>query len=399
MAVVELNHVTKRFETSELNLADAVKDFSLTVADGEFLVLVGPSGCGKSTVLRMIAGLEEITAGEVRIDGLWVNNLPPRDRDIAMVFQSYALYPHMTVAENIGFSLKIQHMDHEEIDRRVRETARLLELETLLDRRPKNLSGGQRQRVAMGRAIVREPKVFLMDEPLSNLDAKLRVQMRNDIAEIQERLGITTIYVTHDQIEAMTMADRVAVMRKGTLQQVDKPQTVYERPINLFVAAFIGSPPMNLLEGHLKPAEHGGATLVLGGQQLTLSSSIVDQQGGLRDAISSGVAIAVGIRPEDLEDANLLPGDRDQQLEIAVRRVAALGAEVEIHFDLDAAPIATEEARLAKGESIEDAPHKSSTTCIASLNPRTTIQAGDVVLLTVDVSRMHFFDLATGQRI
>ncbi len=398
MAKIEIEHITKRFDTTEANVPDAVKDFSLVVADGEFLVLVGPSGCGKSTVLRMIAGLEEITSGAVRIDGKLVNTLPPRERDIAMVFQSYALYPHMTVAENIGFSLKIQHMDHDEIDRRVLETARLLDLETLLLRKPKNLSGGQRQRVAIGRAIVREPKLFLMDEPLSNLDAKLRVQMRDEIAEIQERLGVTTIYVTHDQIEAMTMADRVAVMRRGTLQQVDKPQVLYEQPVNLFVAAFIGSPPMNLVEGHIKPSD-SGAIVTIGGQQLALPTSVIELHPGLRDTMTSGSPIAIGIRPEDLEDAWLRPANRAVQLEVTVGRVAALGAEVEIHFLLDAPPIGTEEARLAKGESIEDAPRSSTTGCLASLNPRTTVQSGDRVLLTVDVSRMHFFDQTTGLRI
>ncbi len=398
MAKIEITNVSKRFDGSEENTPDAVKDFSLVVEDGEFLVLVGPSGCGKSTLLRMIAGLEEVTSGEIYIDSLCVNTLPPRDRDIAMVFQSYALYPHMTVAENIAFSLKMRHVEHEEIDRRVKEAARLLELESLLDRKPKNLSGGQRQRVAMGRAIVREPKLFLMDEPLSNLDAKLRVQMRNDIAEIQDRLGVTTIYVTHDQVEAMTMADRVAVMRKGTLQQVDTPKVLYERPGNLFVAAFIGSPPMNLLEGRIEPSE-SGAVIVLGQQLLTITSALVDLHPRLRDVMETGAPIAIGIRPEDLEDASLLPADRCLQLEVKARRVASLGSEVEIYFDLDVPPIATEEARVAKGEAIEVVSHKTTATCIASLNPRTTVQEGETLLLTVDMARMHFFDKASGLRM
>jgi multiple sugar transport system ATP-binding protein len=395
MAVIELDHISKRFD----NGTEAVKDTSFEIADGEFLVLVGPSGCGKSTVLRMIAGLETLSGGEIRIDGKRINELPPKDRDIAMVFQSYALYPHMTVAENIAFALRLHRVPNDEIDRRVRETAELLELDTLLDRKPKQLSGGQRQRVAMGRAIVREPKVFLMDEPLSNLDAKLRVQMRSDIAEIQDRLAVTTVYVTHDQIEAMTMADRVAVMRKGAMQQIDAPQTIYEQPANLFVAAFIGSPPMNLMEGHVR-REDRGAVVVLGDQNLLLEPSVLDIHPRLQSIIDTDAMVAVGIRPEDLEDSVLFPSNREQQLEVKIDRVASLGAEVEVHFGLDCREIATEEARLPKGETVESRrlrdPH---VTCVGTLNPRTKVRPGETVLLSVDTMRMHFFDPATGLRL
>jgi multiple sugar transport system ATP-binding protein len=394
VATIELAHVTKRFE----NGTEAIKDVSLDIADGEFVVLVGPSGCGKSTLLRMIAGLDSVTSGDIRIDGRWVNSLPPKDRDIAMVFQGYALYPHMTVAENIAFSLNLRHTPKEEVDRRVEETAELLELDTLLDRRPRALSGGQRQRVAMGRAIVRSPKVFLMDEPLSNLDAKLRVQMRADIAEIQERLGVTTVYVTHDQVEAMTMADRVAVMRRGTLQQVDHPQAIYDRPVNLFVAAFIGSPPMNLVEARLETVD-GRVCAVIGSQRLTLDQKLVEEHRLLIPFIDSEEAIAVGIRPEDIEDAKLAPSPADQQLEVHIDRVASLGADVEVYFELDAAAIPTDEARVAKGEAVVVPESVERASCVATLSPRTTIVEGATARLTVDTSRMHFFDPETRLRL
>ena len=394
MAAIELSHVTKRFE----NGTEAVTDVSLSIADGEFVVLVGPSGCGKSTLLRMIAGLDSVTSGEVRIDGHLVNDLPPKDRDIAMVFQGYALYPHMTVAENIAFSLNLRHMPKDEVDQRVHETAELLELDALLDRRPHALSGGQRQRVAMGRAIVRNPKVFLMDEPLSNLDAKLRVQMRADIAEIQERLGVTTVYVTHDQVEAMTMADRVAVMRKGTLQQVDHPQAIYDRPVNLFVAAFIGSPPMNLVEARLETVD-GHVVATIGSQRLTQGPHLVEEHPLLAPFIDSKRSIAVGIRPEDIEDAELAPLVPNQQLQVAINRVASLGADVEVYFELDAPAIPTDEARVAKGEAeVVTTPLKRAF-CVARLNPRTAIVEGMNTRLTVDTSRMHFFDLETRLRL
>ena len=288
----------------------AVNDLNLGIEDGEFLVLVGPSGCGKTTALRMVAGLEEISEGQLKIGERIVNHVPSRDRDIAMVFQSYALYPHLSVYDNIGFSLKLKKMNKKEIDRRVNDAARLLGLDPYLDRKPRALSGGQRQRVAMGRAIVREPAAFLMDEPLSNLDAKLRVQTRAEIKKLQDDLGTTTIYVTHDQVEAMTMGDRVAVMRKGELQQVDAPQKLYDRPANLFVGGFIGSPAMNLVEATLEHAD-GALVAVAGSQRIALGEETLSARPGLKDY--QGRAVILGIRPEDLEDAELEP-DREQTL-------------------------------------------------------------------------------------
>src|SRR6187401_2301461 len=295
MATIELERITKAYGNGFV----AVDDVSLSIADGEFIVLVGPSGCGKSTLLRTVAGLEEATAGEVRIDGVDVTDLAPRRRDIAMVFQSYALYPHMSVRENMAYGLKVRRAPKAEIRRRVEEVAGMLGLTELLDRKPAQLSGGQRQRVAMGRAIVREPRAFLMDEPLSNLDANLRVGMRAEISELQRSLGVTTIYVTHDQVEAMTMGDRVAVMRKGELQQAAEPQELYDHPVNLFIAGFIGSPAMNMLEATLR-RDNGTMTVVTGSQEIVLSPETLRQRPALQRY--EGRELVLGIRPEDLED-------------------------------------------------------------------------------------------------
>ena len=312
------------------------------------MVLVGPSGCGKTTALRMVAGLEDISEGQLRIGDRVVNHVPSRDRDIAMVFQSYALYPHLSVYDNIAFGLKLKKMPKEEIDRRVQEAARVLGLEPFLERKPRALSGGQRQRVAMGRAIVREPAAFLMDEPLSNLDAKLRVQMRAEIAKLQSDLGTTTVYVTHDQVEAMTMGDRVAVMRKGELQQVASPQELYDRPVNLFVGGFIGSPAMNLVEATLERA-NGGLTAVAGSQRIALGDETLSARPALKQF--EGQPVILGIRPEDLEDAALAadaPADRTLDGEVQLRE--ALGSEVMVHFSIDATPAITDEVReLAEG--------------------------------------------------
>ena len=330
MATVQLEGVNKVYE----NGFHAIHDLDLDIADGEFLVLVGPSGCGKSTALRMIAGLETISDGEMRIGRQVVNDVEPKDRDIAMVFQNYALYPHMSVYDNIGFALKLAKVPKTEIDERVRKAAEILELTTYLDRKPGQLSGGQRQRVAMGRAIVRQPAAFLMDEPLSNLDAKLRVQMRAEIAALQRELGVTTFYVTHDQVEAMTMGDRVAVIKDGFLQQVDTPQNLYDRPANVFVGAFIGSPSMNLREGHLDIVGDGG-TITLGSQTVALSPQSLVNRPALRNF--DGKPVVVGIRPEDFEDAELAPNVQEGAvLTSKVSLIEALGSELMVHFPLDA---------------------------------------------------------------
>jgi multiple sugar transport system ATP-binding protein len=376
----------------------AVSSMDLGVEDHEFMVLVGPSGCGKTTALRMVAGLEEISAGVLRIGERVVNDVPPRDRDIAMVFQSYALYPHLSVYENIAFGLRLKKVAKEEVDRRVKEAARVLDLEPWLARKPRNLSGGQRQRVAMGRAIVREPQAFLMDEPLSNLDAKLRVQMRAEIAGLQQRLGVTTIYVTHDQVEAMTMGDRVAVMRKGELQQVAAPQALYDRPVNVFVGGFIGSPAMNLLEATLERRDGDDRLAVrLGEQRLALPAELVERRPALARYVER--PLVLGIRPEDLEDAAQAtdaPGDRRLRAQVQLRE--ALGSEVILHARTAARPAVTEEVReLAADTGVQalDA-GESEATLVARVSPRSRVEADDRVELAVDTRTLHFFDPRTG---
>jgi multiple sugar transport system ATP-binding protein len=376
----------------------AVSDMSLDIKDGEFMVLVGPSGCGKTTALRMVAGLEEISEGVVRIGDRVVNNVPSRDRDIAMVFQSYALYPHLTVYDNIAFGLKLKKVNKQELDKRVRETARMLGLENFLQRKPRALSGGQRQRVAMGRAIVRQPSAFLMDEPLSNLDAKLRVQVRAEISKLQTDLGVTTIYVTHDQVEAMTMGDRIAVMRKGELQQVGAPGELYDRPENLFVAGFIGSPAMNMLEATLERS-NGRLAAVAGGQRIALPEDVLRARPGLTRY--EGRPVVVGIRPEALRDpasAGDVPGDSRIKGEVVLRE--DLGAEVIAHLLVDARLAATDEVReLARdvGEEVEasDGP----ATVVARLDPKSKIREGETTEVAVDTSAVGFFDPETGVAI
>ncbi|HEV2062041.1 MAG TPA: sn-glycerol-3-phosphate ABC transporter ATP-binding protein UgpC [Solirubrobacteraceae bacterium] len=379
----------------------AVSDMDLEVHDGEFVVLVGPSGCGKTTALRMVAGLESISEGVLRIGDRVVNHVPSRDRDIAMVFQSYALYPHLSVYENIAFSLKLRGADKGERDKRVRRAARVLGLEEFLDRKPRALSGGQRQRVAMGRAIVREPQAFLMDEPLSNLDAKLRVQMRAEIAQIQDDLGVTTIYVTHDQTEAMTMGDRVAVMRKGELQQVASPQELYDQPVNLFVAGFIGSPAMNMLVARL---ERDGDRLhvVLGDQRITLDEEALAEHEALRSYEDREVI--VGIRPEDLEDPRFAEQDasgRTIRGEVTLRE--ALGSEIVVHFRTDAREPETEDiqelaADAGEQRGFSEDEHEGAK-LVARFNPRSEINAGDRIEVAVDTRGLHFFDPETSRGI
>jgi multiple sugar transport system ATP-binding protein len=376
----------------------AVSDLDLEIRDGEFMVLVGPSGCGKTTALRMVAGLEDISEGVVRIGERVVNHVPPRDRDIAMVFQSYALYPHLTVYDNIAFGLRLKKVPKDEIDRRVQEAARVLGLDPFLKRKPRALSGGQRQRVAMGRAIVRQPQAFLMDEPLSNLDAKLRVQMRAEIARLQNDLGVTTIYVTHDQVEAMTMGDRVAVMRKGELQQVAEPQELYDRPLNLFVGGFIGSPAMNMLEATLERAD-GGLAAVAGDQRIALGEETLS----VRPALKSfeGKVVILGIRPEDLEDAALEEAASDQHLQGTVELTEALGSEIMVHFRINATPAATDETReLAEDAGAtgleQGALTGEGTTLVGRFGARSRVKTGDQAKVAVDTRALHFFDPETG---
>jgi multiple sugar transport system ATP-binding protein len=401
MAEIVLDHVSKVYGEGG---PSAVSDLNLDIKDGEFIVLVGPSGCGKTTALRMVAGLESITDGTISIGDRVVNSVPPKERDIAMVFQNYALYPHMTVFDNMAFGLKLRKLDRGEIDRRVREAAKILGLDEFLDRKPKALSGGQRQRVAMGRAIVREPKAFLMDEPLSNLDAKLRVQMRSEIARIQHELSTTTLYVTHDQVEAMTMGDRVAVIRKGVLQQVDSPQYLYDHPDNLFVAGFIGSPSMNMVEATLERS-NGTSTIGFGGYRLAVTDDVLRQRPGLK--AYEGKQLVVGIRPEDMEDASLMPdAPADRRITSGVILREALGADVLVHFKIKAPPVITEDTKELQGdvgqEALEAA-EKSAVTgeseFLARLNPRTNATMGEPIELVVDVNRLHFFDPHTGRGI
>jgi multiple sugar transport system ATP-binding protein len=377
----------------------AVDGMTLDIADQEFMVLVGPSGCGKSTALRMVAGLEEISEGVLQIGDRVVNHVAPKDRDIAMVFQSYALYPHLTVYDNIAFGLRVKKVPKAEIDRRVHEAARTLGLEEYLDRKPRALSGGQRQRVAMGRAIVREPQAFLMDEPLSNLDAKLRVQVRAEIARLQNDLGVTTIYVTHDQVEAMTMGDRVAVMRKGVLQQVASPQELYDHPVNLFVGGFIGSPSMNLFEATLERAD-GGLTAVAGGQRLAIPDEVVAERDGLR--AYEGKTVIVGIRPESLEDASMVDDPpENSRLRGRVELTEALGSELMAHFTIEARPAVTEHVKeLAEdvGETLSDE-SANETEIVARFDPRSQAREGQPIEAVVDTRSLHFFDAETGAGI
>jgi multiple sugar transport system ATP-binding protein len=377
----------------------AVSDLEIEIDDGEFMVLVGPSGCGKTTALRMVAGLEDISEGVVKIGDRVVNNVPPRDRDIAMVFQSYALYPHLSVYDNIAFGLKLRREKKAEIDRRVKEAAEILGLEPFLKRKPRALSGGQRQRVAMGRAIVRQPQAFLMDEPLSNLDAKLRVQMRAEISRLQDDLGTTTIYVTHDQVEAMTMGDRIAVMRKGELQQVGRPKDLYDRPVNLFVGGFIGSPAMNMFEAKLA-RDDGVLTVRVGDQRLSLSEEALSARSGLH--AYEGRTVVLGIRPEHVEDAALAPdAPVDRRLRGKVELTEALGSEIVAHVSIDAKPALTEDVReLAQdlGEELEEEA-EAITTLVGRINARSRLREGETAELAVDTSALHFFDVETSAGI
>jgi multiple sugar transport system ATP-binding protein len=383
---------------------EAVRELSLEIADKEFVVLVGPSGCGKTTALRMIAGLEVISKGTVSIGDRVVNDLPPKERDIAMVFQNYALYPHMSVFDNMAFGLKLAKVPKREIRERVNDAARILALDELLERKPKALSGGQRQRVAMGRAIVRHPQAFLMDEPLSNLDAKLRVQMRTEIARIQDDLGVTTVYVTHDQTEAMTMGDRVAVLRKGALQQVDTPQTLYERPVNIFVAGFIGSPAMNLFDATLTRSD-GALAVEFAGFRLPIPDDLAASRPDLR--AFEDRTIVLGIRPEDIEDASLssdAPAERRISSTVDLRE--ALGSDVLVHFTIAAPPAMTDDAKelvVEMGqealEQVQQQAQGGRTNVIARLNPRTSARQGDQIELVVDTGRLHFFDPDSGSGI
>jgi multiple sugar transport system ATP-binding protein len=395
MARITFEDVSKIYDDG----TRAVEDFDLEIADGEFMVLVGPSGCGKTTALRMLAGLEEISEGEIRIADRVVNDLTPRERDIAMVFQSYALYPHLSVYDNIAFSLKLHKVPKAEIDKRVRDAARILDLEPFLKRKPKALSGGQRQRVAMGRAIVRQPSAFLMDEPLSNLDAKLRVQMRAEISGLQRDLGVTTIYVTHDQVEAMTMGDRVAVMRKGELQQAAEPQELYDHPVNLFVAGFIGSPAMNMLEATLQ-RDDGAMKVVTGSQEIQLSAETLGQRPALEGY--EGRKVVLGIRPEDLEDYNLA-GETAHggTLEGKVTLREALGAEIMVHFSVDAPPAFTAEVKelaedVGDADRVEAHAGESSAVVVGRFGARSRVRPGEQVDVAVDTRQLHFFDVDTG---
>ena len=390
MAEIVLDKVTKRYPDG----FEAVQDMDLDINDGEFMILVGPSGSGKSTALRMIAGLEDITGGEVRIGDQVVNQLAPRDRDIAMVFQNYALYPHMTVRENMAFPLKLAGDPKEEIDSKVQEAAKILDLTQHLDRKPANLSGGQRQRVAMGRAIVRNPKAFLMDEPLSNLDAKLRVQMRTEVSRIQSRLGTTTVYVTHDQTEAMTLGDRVAVMRGGTLQQVGSPAELYDHPVNLFVAGFIGSPSMNFM-----PAKLDGDKAHLPMADVHLTGEAHQRAA----AAQPGQSVVAGIRPESFEDASLVSADvrdRGATFKTTIDLVESLGAEKYAYFQIEESAVESEELReLAEDAGTAEVPGATEGQVVARLEAASRIDRGTEAELWLDSSKLHFFDLESGRNL
>ncbi len=388
MSEITLDGVTKVFADGQ----EAVKDMSLEVGDGEFMILVGPSGCGKSTALRMIAGLEDISSGEVKIGGEVVNDRAPKERDIAMVFQNYALYPHMTVRENMGFALKLAGVDKNEIDSKVEEAAKTLDLSQHLDRRPANLSGGQRQRVAMGRAIVRDPRAFLMDEPLSNLDAKLRVQMRTEVARLQSRLETTTVYVTHDQTEAMTLGDRVAVMRAGALQQVGTPAELYEQPVNLFVAGFIGSPAMNFM-----PAEVSGG-------KVKLPIGEADAPEGVGDG-REGQVIA-GLRPESFEDAEMVGDLRDERgvvFEAEIDLVESLGSDLYAYFHVESGAVESDQLAELVEERLEETGvpevREGQEQIVARLDPASRIKRRDSAKLWADTSKLHLFDAESGERL
>jgi multiple sugar transport system ATP-binding protein len=398
MAGITIERVSKVYGDGTL----AVDDLNLEVEDGEFVVLVGPSGCGKTTALRMVAGLEEITEGSVHVGETLVNDLPPKDRDIAMVFQNYALYPHMTAADNIGFGLKMRGVPKREIDRQVTAAAKVLGLEEVLRKKPRTLSGGQRQRVAMGRAIVREPKAFLMDEPLSNLDAKLRVEMRAEITRIQRDLRITTMYVTHDQTEAMTLGDRVAVMSRGVLQQLAPPQELYDQPVNLFVAEFIGSPAMNVAEAELVRSD-GSVRVRFGADaELVVPPPVLDARPGLREY--EGRTLVVGIRPEDIDDAAFADGELDGRTFTALLDIREdMGSEVYAHLPVEAKPVAAEGLKEALGaEAVEadaEAARRGRRRFIARLDRMTRAREREPVKLAVDTRRLHFFDAETGRAI
>jgi multiple sugar transport system ATP-binding protein len=412
MAEVTLEDVTKVYGEDVV----AVRDMNLDIPDGEFVVFVGPSGCGKSTALRMIAGLEDITSGKVFIGDQVVNDLPPRQRDIAMVFQNYALYPHMNVRENMAFALKLRKMDKDEISRRVEEAATILGIENFLNRKPKALSGGQRQRVALGRAIVREPKAFLMDEPLSNLDAKLRVQMRTEIAKLHNRIGTTSIYVTHDQTEAMTMADRIVVLKDGLVQQIDSPQRMYDRPDNVFVAGFIGSPAMNFIQAHLEK-ENGGYVVKFGNTSLSLTQEEIGEakEKGYDPEQYSGKEVVLGVRPEDIEDAGTEAAaavggaEGPNTIEVEAQVIESMGSEKYIYFDvgkeqharLQSIAEMTDEVggggeEEASGESAEDT---TGELMVARVSPESQAREGEKMRLVIDSTKIHLFDLETEKAI
>ena len=397
MAAVTFSDVSKIFPDG----TKAVAELNLETEHEEFMVLVGPSGCGKTTALRMVAGLEEISEGEIRIGDRVVNEVSPKDRDIAMVFQTYALYPHLTVFDNIAFSLRLRKMKKQEIAKRVREAAKVLGLEPFLDKKPRALSGGQRQRVAMGRAIVRQPQAFLMDEPLSNLDAKLRVQMRAEISRLTRSLGVTTIYVTHDQVEAMTMGDRVAVMRKGELQQVAPPQELYDHPLNVFVGGFIGSPAMNLVDASLERS-NGTLAAVLGDQRISLDDDVLAGRPALKSF--EGRAVVLGIRPEHLEDASLVRDvPEGKRLRGEIELTEALGSELMVHFKINAPPALTEEVKELAADvgevavtGLEDARAEQQTILVGRFEVESRVKAGETTEVAVDTRALHFFDPESG---
>ena len=389
MAEIVLDGISKRFDDG----FEAVKDMNLDVSDGEFVILVGPSGCGKSTALRMIAGLEDITEGELRIGDRVVNDQAPKDRDIAMVFQNYALYPHMSVRQNMAFPLKLAGVPDDEARAKVEEAARILDLEAHLDRKPANLSGGQRQRVAMGRAIVRDPKAFLMDEPLSNLDAKLRVQTRTEVARLQKRLKTTTVYVTHDQTEAMTLGDRVAVMRSGVLQQVGSPGELYDHPRNIFVAGFIGSPSMNFL-----PASVEGDRVKLAIGDLPLSDELRSQAA----SAGAGRDLVAGIRPESFEDARLVGEARDRGVTVRAKidLVESMGSEKYVYFEVGHEGVQSKElAELAEDAGLAETPSGGTGQVVARIEAGSEIKRGDEAELWVDATKLHLFDVQSGESL